>query len=345
MRFSRTPHLVSLVAEAERLAARLDTIPSEARAELADLVRTEAAIATLRLDGSPIAEPPDVGSSEGPVVAAESPRPGTWLDAFGVDDGVHDDAVQTLEYLGALAGYHSDDLAEGLLTDLAGSLGPLHYRLTRGLIAEVDAGRLRTSDQAVHDSSQGRIIYFATDPDRIADRLAHLSSWMASVGAREHGLLTSGVLHYDLLAIHPFEAANGRLARVAARLVLRVRGLDPSGLAAPEPVIVDDAIGYYEEVARTTRRRDATIWLERWGEAVCAGLRASARRLGALEVEVPPRALAFIEALPDRAFTVADYRADVHVGPEDTRADLVALLDAGMVDRVAGSRGLRLRVL
>ncbi|MBW3664682.1 MAG: Fic family protein [Actinobacteria bacterium] len=345
MRFSRTPHLVSLVAEAERLAARLDAAPSEARAKLADLVRAESAIATLRLDGSPIAEPPRRESVEARLDATERPRSGTWLDAFGVVDDVHDDALQTLEYHGVQAAYSSEDLAERLLTDLAGALAPLHHRLTRGLIAEVDAGRLRTSHQAVHDASQGRIIYFATDPDRIADCLAHLSSWMASVGAREHGLLTSGVLHYDLLVIHPFEAANGRLARVAARLVLRARGLDPSGLAAPEPVIVGDAIGYYEEVARTTRRRDATIWLERWGEAVCAGLRASARRLGALEVEVPPRALAFIEALPDRAFTVADYRADVHVGPEDTRADLVALLDSGTVDRVAGSRGLRFRVL
>ena len=48
-------------------------------------------------------------------------------------------------------------------------------------------------------------------------------------------------------------------------------------------------------------------------------------------------------ALDDPAFTVADYRAEVAVGPQDTRTDLHALLDAGLVRRVAGSRGLRYR--
>jgi hypothetical protein len=336
---------VALVAEAERLAARLDGVPADAAAEVAEQIGVEAALATLRLDGSPMTEPPGLGSVDPPVVPTETARPGTWFDALRVREGSgEEDALQALEYLGAVAGYGSDDLTERFVTDLPGALAPLHHRLTRGLIADGDAGRLRTSGQAVHDASQGRIIYFACEPERIADRLAHLSAWMASVGAREHGLLTSGVVHYELLAIHPFEAANGRLARVAARLVLRARGLDPSGLAAPEPVIVEDAIGYYEEVARTIRRRDATIWLERWGEAVCAGLRASARRLGVLDVEVPPRALAFLETLPGGAFTVADYRADVHVGPEDTRADLAALLDAGWIGRIAGSRGLRFDV-
>ena len=135
-------------------------------------------------------------------------------------------------------------------------------------------------------------------------------------------------------------AAAG-LARAAARLVLRARGLDPFGLAAPEPALATDRLGYHEEVASTLRRRDLSIWLERWGEAVTAGLRRAARAFGMLVDEVPDRAAAFVAGHPDPTFTVADYRAVGEVGPAGARADLQALLDAGRTERVPGARGLR----
>lgn len=346
-RFSRTPHLVELVAEAERLAQAVADAPAEARAALRAERSATAAVATLRLDGSPLTAPPDVSG----VVVPETTeletvevRRGTWLDAMrsGTDEDLEDEAlseVQALEFLGAQAGLAADDLAEGLLVEPLDVLATLHRRMTRGLLDDDHAGRPRTSEQAVHDGSTGRIIFFASDPVVIPREMAFLAGWLLSGAAREHGLVVSGVLHHELLRIHPFEAANGRLARAAARLVLRARGLDPDGLGTPEIALAVDPIGYHEEVARTVRRRDLTIWLERWAEAVTAGLRTAATTLGVLAVEVPERAAAWVADRP--AFTIADYRADLAVGPEAARAELSALLDAGHVRRVLGSRGLR----
>jgi Fic family protein len=175
--------------------------------------------------------------------------------------------------------------------------------------------------------------------------LALLGAWLSSAGTREHGLIAAGVLHHELLRIHPFDAAGGRLARAAARLLLRARGLDPDGLAAPEPALDGDRLGYHDEVARTRRRRDLTIWLERWSEAVTEGLRTSARALGQLAVEPSKRAVrAVADRTPGSVFTVADHRAEAQLGPEGSGADLQALLDAGRIVRVPGSRGLRFAV-
>ncbi|MDX1621116.1 MAG: hypothetical protein R3320_09010, partial [Nitriliruptorales bacterium] len=136
-----------------------------------------------------------------------------------------------------------------------------------------------------------------------------------------------------------------RLARAAGRLALRARGLDPDGLGLPEVVLARDPIGYYEEVARTTRRRDLTIWLERWGEAVVAGLREALARSGLTHEEAASdRSRAFLEAWEQARFTIADYRAAAGVGPEDAKQDLRGLLDAALVRRVPGSRGLRFEV-
>jgi Fic family protein len=347
-RFTHTAHLVDLIAESERLAQRVATAPDGDR--LRDDALAAAAVATLRLDGSPIRTPPatdDVVFPAATAVSDEEIRPGTWLDAMrsGTDADLDEDAdreVQALEYLGARAGLASDDLTESLLTEPLESLSLLHGRLTRGLLDPTRAGVPRRSEQAVHDASVGRIIFFPTEPKDIPRDLALVAGWMASAATREHGLVVAGVLQHELLRIHPYEAANGRLARTAARLVLRARGLDPAGSAAPEVPLAADPIGYYDEVARTIRRRDLSIWLERWGEAVAAGLRRAARDLGALDPDVPERATAFL-AGRDR-FTIADYRAEVGAGPEETRSELGALLDAGLVERVLGSRGLRFAV-
>ena len=346
-RLTRTPHLVDLVGEVERLAALLDGAGADARARVRDDLQAQAAVASLQLDGSGLTAPPsaeELAAVEGLVVEASPQRPGGWFDAMraAIDrDEVPVTEVSVLEYLGVRAGLASDDLTATVLTQATDAFAELHRRLTRGLLTPEHAGRPRRTDQAVHDASVGRVIYFPAPCADIPGRLAALDGWLASAGAREHGLVVSGVVHHELLHVHPFEAANGRLARTAARLVLRARGLDPDGLGASELLLLDDAIGYYEEVARTVRRRDLTIWLERWSEAVAGGLRVAASRLGLLD-EVPgARPTGFLDSWANDAFTVADYRAHAQVGPEQARADLRELLEAGNVRRVPGSRGLR----
>jgi Fic family protein len=349
-RFARSPHLVDLIAEAERLAGRVRSADEAARARLAARRRDEATLATLHLDGSTVAAIPDEATLADVAGTAESAaagpdRRGTWLDAMNALEDAPDEHLHALEVRGVRAGLGADDLADALVTDADASLRDLHARLTLGLVAPDRAGAPRTVEQAVHDASVGRILYFTSAPEAVPSELALLGSWLASAGAREHGVVLAGVLHLEVLRVHPFDAANGRLARTASRLVLRARGLDPDGLAAIEPALALDALGYHEEVARTTRRRDATIWLERWGEAVTRGLRTSARELGVLDTSPPARAeAALAELADDGTFTITDFRAAAGLGPQEARADLRALLDAGRVEHVPGGRGLRFEI-
>jgi Fic family protein len=344
-RFSRTTHLVELIAGSERFASALTEGRGSDRDALAVRAEDAAVLASLRLDGARLERLPvtdDLPARlEDPAIAAATTRQGTWLDAMGTLRSDPDEAVQALETLGVRTALRAGDLEERLFTHPADTLAELHRRLTRGLVAPEHAGALRRSDQAVHDASVGRVLYFPTQPAAIARELALLEAWLVTTAPREHGLVVSGMVHLELLRIHPFEAANGRLARAAARLVLRARGLDPAGLAAPEPGLETDALGYHEEVASTLRRRDATIWLERWGEAVTDALRHATRTLGLHRTDPPPRAARFVATWDDDVFTVADYRAEAAVGPEDARSDLQALLDVGAIRRVPGARGLR----
>jgi fido (protein-threonine AMPylation protein) len=353
--FGRSPHLVTLIAEVERLATRLATADPQVRHDLRAVQALDGARASLTLDGARAAaalDPAvatarvqqagtvgDAGASAGIEVAASRRARATWLDTLGVLDDPEEDLVAALELLGVLAADDSDDLATRILTDAATVLPELHRRLTRGLVTAERAGALRQVEQAVHDGATGRIVFRTTPPTELPRAVSLLDAWLASTGTREHGLIVSGILQLELLRLHPFDAANGRLARAAARLVLRTRELDPDHLAVPEVALAGDLLGYHEEVARTLRRRDATIWLERWGEAVSAGLRRSARAAGLPVTQPDTAAVRFAATTP--AFTITELRAELGVGPEGARAHIDALLDSGAIVRVPASRGLR----
>ncbi len=348
-RFQRSPHLVALIAEVERLATRVLAAPPDRRTALRSDRQLAAARASLQLDGARMDTITDraraeatalehaVGVDEGAIFSSAASR-ATWLDTLRILDDPEDEVVGALELLGVLAADDSD-AGEQLLTDAPQALATLHRQLTRGLVAPERAGALRVLEQAVHDGATGRILYRTAPPATLPREFGLLTVWLTSTGAREHGLIASGVLHLELLRLHPFDAANGRLARAAARAVLRARGLDPDHLAVPELALATDPLGYHEEVARTLLRRDLTVWLERWAEAVAEGLRSSARALEVLPVTAPARARDFVRG--HEAFTIADYRAEAAAAPEEARAELATLLDAGLVRRVPASRGLR----
>lgn len=344
-RFGRTPHLVELLAEVSGLAELLRA--TEPDVALRTAIRDRALLATLQLDGSPLTALPSEErlATLGLPSVDDQPVPPThttsWYTSFDAMTEVPDERLLDLEARGVLAAFAADDLVPGLRDDPVATLAELHARLTVGLVAPDRAGVPREVDQAVHDATVGRILYHTADPADVPAALQGLAVWLQGPGTVAHGLLTAGVLHLEVLRIHPFDAANGRLARAAARLALRAADLDPHGLAAPELALAADPLGYHQEVASTLRRRDASLWLERWGDAVASGLRQAARALALVPTDLPDAAATFLATLPTERFTVRDYREHRDGDVEAAQRDLTAMLDAGAVQRVPGSRGLR----
>ena len=331
-----TAWLDSLLEEVETWAARLARVSPPP--DVVAAARDAAAVATLRLDGSPMTTvPPPV--QDLPVGTATGPARGGWLEVLraGTADleEAPDEVLLAVEHHGARRGLDADDLAARLRSDTIQALRALHARVTDGLLAPEVAGTPRRTEQTVHDASIGRVLFFPVDPDRVAERLERLAAWVAASEA--HPVVVSGVVHHQVLDVHPFEAANGRLARIAARLLLAAAGIDVPRVTRPEAVLLADSIGYLDEVARSRRLGDPTAFVTRWAEAVAAALRDGVRALGAApDVEVPHVTVAFLADRAGTAFTLRDHR---EAGGHD--AGLHAALDAGLVQRVLGTRGLR----
>lgn len=320
LRWSPSAHLGVQLATIEGLAERVGE--AVRNGATAPAVWNLAVIATCRLDGSAM---------------TTTPRPGD-VASLVTEDSTPEEVMRR-EYVGVANAIGADDLATLLRRDPLKALPALHRTVTAGLVAPPVTGQLRRTQQAVHDGNEGRLVFQPVDPAEIAVALPFLRDLVADRDL--HPVVTAGLLQFEVLRLHPFESANGRLARVAARHVLREAGLDPGGLAAAEIPMSDRPVGNYDAVAAALRSGNLTVWLETWAEDVAAGLRLAADAMG-IATETAPTDL--LDALPDR-FTLARLRDEMG---DDTDLDTVRrasarLADAGMVTIDSGTRGLRLR--
>ncbi|GDY30731.1 hypothetical protein GTS_23640 [Gandjariella thermophila] len=89
------------------------------------------------------------------------------------------------------------------------------------------------------------------------------------------GPVLAAVVHGELLALAPFEAGNGVVARAAARLTAIATGLDPKGLAVPE-VFYLRRRDEYLEAARAFATGDSD-GVRRWLLFCCDAVQAGAK--------------------------------------------------------------------
>lgn len=121
-----------------------------------------------------------------------------------------------------------------------------------------------------HDAELGR----PRSADGVSDRLALLAG-LVTGGTRVPAPVLVAVVHGELLALQPFTAANGVVARAAARLTAVTAGLDPKGLAVPEVGHLRRAAEYRSAAAGFAEGTAAglTTWLVH----CCAQWEAGAR--------------------------------------------------------------------
>ncbi|MBO9555469.1 MAG: Fic family protein [Cellulomonas sp.] len=108
-------------------------------------------------------------------------------------------------------------------------LAGVHSAVTVGWLDAADVGRVR------HDEAPRDLTGLGPAPvgDEVAARLDLLGRTVAAT--RAPALVVAAVVHGELLALRPFAAGNGVVARAVARLLVTSRGLDPTGSVLPEP--------------------------------------------------------------------------------------------------------------
>lgn len=149
-------------------------------------------------------------------------------------------------------------------------LARLHTAAAAGLVPGVDLGRPRTG---LPGDLRG--LGEAPAPDVAAARVAGVLRDAAAT--RAPALVVVAVVHAELLAVRPFAAANGVVARAVARLLAARTGLDPTGSVLPEVAWAQTPPAYLAAAARyaTGDPEGVAAWVVAHAAAVVQGAAAA----------------------------------------------------------------------
>lgn len=181
--------------------------------------------------------------------------------------------------VGALRGA---SLVEALVPDLGSqqraALPPLPQLLARvhtvvgaGWLPVDALGRLRTAEPALDLRGLG-----APPTGReIAARVDLLSRTVATTTAP--ALVVAALVHAEVLAVRPFVAGNGLVARLVARVIATSGGLDPTGSVLPELTWADAPQLYVAGAAgyATGEPERVATWFTSYASAIVAGAAAA----------------------------------------------------------------------
>lgn len=200
---------------------------------------------------------------------------GTDLAAGGATDRAADGGGAEAVLVGALRGA---SLVEALVPDLgaqqAASLPPLPQLLARahtlvgaGWLPVEHLGRLRDDEPALDQRGLGP----APTGREVAARVDLLARTLATTQAP--ALVVAALVHAEVLAVRPFIAGNGLVARLVARAYATTGGLDPTGSVLPEVVWAAAPQQYVAAVAgyATGEVERVAAWFGAYADAVVAG--------------------------------------------------------------------------
>jgi len=152
---------------------------------------------------------------------------------------------------------HGEKVDEDLIKHL--------YSLTvKKILPAETIGNYRKKQVVVRNSYTGKVSFKPPLSVAIPFQIKDLVAFINSKSEQDiHPVLKSGVVHYELVRIHPFLDGNGRVARALSTLILFLEGYDIRKFFSLEEYFDKEAVRYYDALQSVEKNDgDLTKWLE-----------------------------------------------------------------------------------
>jgi Fic family protein len=162
-----------------------------------------------------------------------------------------------MEYLDSLV------TKEGYVTLNRHILEEIHRLTVKELLPDGESGHYRSVKVVIRNTSTKEITFRPPAPTEVPFFIEELFVWLSSEeGKSVHPLLRAGILHYELVRIHPFTDGNGRTARAMALLLLFLEGYEVKKFFALEEYYDNHPEEYYAALQSVSNSGELTSWLE-----------------------------------------------------------------------------------
>ncbi len=234
----------------------------------------------------------------------------------------------------------------------------IHAITVYKILDDDKTGVYRKTPVVVKNSRSGEVSFRPPPPDVILGQIKDFIAFLDSPKNQDiHPVLKSGIVHYELVRIHPFVDGNGRVARAISTLLLFLEGYDIRKFFSLEEYFDNDAIAYYQALQSVEKNKgDLTHWLEYFTQGLAIELSkikekvekisidAKLReRLGGKPLLLTDRQLKIIEYVQKTGFLQnKGFGSLFPMVSEDTILnELKPLLQSGIVKKQGSTKGAK----
>ena len=227
----------------------------------------------------------------------------------------------------------------------------IHAGVVDGLLPTHQTGRLRQEPVIVHEPRSGEVVYLPPDHDDVPELMADLFYFVQENQGVLDPILLAGLLHKQLVVIHPFVDGNGRTTRLATKLLLAGLGLNTFNLFSFENYYNQNVTRYFQNVGLfgnyydLVGNLDFTPWLEYFAEGILDELLRVQKQIEANlatpDTTLKPYHEAILNHIDEHGFITDKDYAKITERAKATRAlDFKFLLELGLIERKGRGRGI-----
>lgn len=233
------------------------------------------------------------------------------------------------------------------------------HKLTVNKILDPEkCGEFRKTQVVVKNSATGQVSFRPPIAVALPFQIKDLLVFINSKEEKDiHPVLNSGIVHYELVRIHPFIDGNGRVARALSTLILFEEGYDIRRFFSLEEYFDSDSEVYYDALQSVEKNDgDLTNWLSYFTQGLSIELSkikekvervsvdASLKlKLGGKPILLSDRQLKIIEYIQKAGYL--QNQAFPQLFPmvsEDTILnELKALIKAGIIHKSGSTKGAK----
>lgn len=220
----------------------------------------------------------------------------------------------------------------------------IHKKVTHKLLPAFQSGKLRLDPVFVNDPRAGKTVYWPPDAKDVPFLVKDLILFVETNKSKIDPLILAGLLHKQMVIIHPFMDGNGRTTRLLTKILLADMGLNTFNLFSFENYYNQNVTRYFQTVGvlgdyyDIAKQVDYSAWLEYFTGGIIDELLRVEKILPRAAVnprdELQPYHRQIIETIKEKGFiTDKDYAGLVSRARQTRRLDFNKLIELDLIQR------------
>ncbi|WKZ25995.1 MAG: Fic family protein [bacterium] len=225
----------------------------------------------------------------------------------------------------------------------------IHREVTQNLLEENEVGKLRNKPVVVNDPRVNKVVYIPPDFKDVDSLMLNLVTFINKNINSIDPLILAGLLHKQMVIIHPFMDGNGRTTRLITKFLLANMGLNTFKLFSFENYYNQNVTKYFQNVGEfgdyyeIKDRINFTNWLEYFTGGIIDELirvkNVLPDYIGNPKNKLEKYHQNIIEYIKNKGFiTNTDYSKLVKRSKASRVKDFNDLIDMGIISRNGGGR-------